>query len=310
MTEALELCADGISALVERHARLRFPVDDPRWSELVQDIAARQRRRRRKMDRALGLLSRFKRTQRFVRSDYERSWNGLSVVEQLSASGPADACLWREQGYLFEGQGLKLIHNELLASSIELLRPSTVLEVGCGNGFHLFLLALRFPAVAFSGLELTEAGIRASRALQEWPEAPPVLREHAIQPLPDPSAHRRVRFERGTAAEIPLADGSFDLVYTSLALEQMEEIHDRALQEIARVARRHVVMLEPFRDWNDQGIRRDYVESRDIFSGRISELPRYGLKPVLVFDDFPSKVALGVGLIVAEKRSQEAASAR
>ncbi len=303
MTGALELCADGVSALVERYAKLRFPLDDPRWSDLVQDIAARQRRRRRKMDRSLGLFSRFKRTQRFVRSDYERSWNGLSVVEQLSTTGSGDACVWREQGYLFEGQGLKLIHNWALASSLELLRPSTVLEVGCGNGFHLFLLALRFPAVAFSGLELTEAGIRAARALQEWPEVPPALRAHGSEPLPDPSAHRRVRFERGTAAEIPFADGSFDLVYTSLALEQMEEIHDRALQEIARVAKRHVVMLEPFRDWNDEGVRRDYVESRDIFSGRVSELPQYGLEPVLVFDDFPSKVALGVGLVAAEKRA-------
>jgi SAM-dependent methyltransferase len=222
------------------------------------------------------------------------------VPEQLRTSG-TDLCAWRGRGAEASALATKAVHHLLLVKALERLRPETVLEVGSGNGLQLFLLAGAFPRTRFSGLELSEAGVRAAERVQGLETLPDELRRFAAAPVRDPAAHRRVELHRGSAAELPFADASFDLVYTSLALEQMEAIRDRALGEIARVARAHVVMIEPFRDFNAEGIRHDYVRSRDIFSARVADVERFGLKPVFTFSDFPSKLSLGVGLVIAEK---------
>jgi hypothetical protein len=81
----------------------------------------------------------------------------------------------------------------------------------------------------------------------------------------------------------------------------MEAIRQSALGEIARVARRHVVMLEPFREFNRWGVPRLYVRTRDYFRGSVAELDRFGLKPVLCVPDMPAEVWLRPALVVCEK---------
>ena len=48
----------------------------------------------------------------------------------------------------------------------------------------------------------------------------------------------------------------------------------------------------------DAGCPRDYVVANDYFSGRISELPEYGLHPMLATADMPAKLTLKPGLVV------------
>jgi hypothetical protein len=91
------------------------------------------------------------------------------------------------------------------------------------------------------------------------------------------------------------------LVVTVLALEQMEHIRDAALTELARVCRRWAVMIEPFHDWNADGEQRRYVEAMRYFAAPVKELERYGLLPIFATDDFPAKLNLGVGVVVARK---------
>ncbi len=50
---------------------------------------------------------------------------------------------------------------------------------------------------------------------------------------------------KANAMTLPFADNSFDLVITRHTLEQMPSIYKSALQEILRVARKHVFMFEP-----------------------------------------------------------------
>ena len=68
------------------------------------------------------------------------------------------------------------------------------------------------------------------------------------EPLLSRTAHQKITFMQGNAAELPFPDRSFDLVYTVHALEQMDEIAPKALSEIARVAKKRVIFIEPFRD--------------------------------------------------------------
>jgi SAM-dependent methyltransferase len=173
--------------------------------------------------------------------------------------------------------------------------------VGAGNGINLLVLACRFPEIRFAGVELTEGGVAVARHAQASATLPDVLQRFSPEPLVDLQAHRRVEFRQGTAAALPFAAGAFDLVYSCLALERMEQVRGPALAEMARVTARHAVLLEPFVDCNDTGLRRAYRLARDHFGGAVRDLPSYGLEPLVVTDDLPGEIWLQPCLVIARK---------
>lgn len=299
--KALVLERDRAAELIAPYITERFQRGDPRWKALV-DSAASEQSRRAWRRRLLGWLERFRRTQRGINDGYTTYWAETSHSDQLTKRSTAVPCIWGDEGFLAYPQGPKRVQNLALMRAIEQLAPETVLEVGCGNGLNLLLLAGRFPRKRFTGVELTAAGIAAAKKAQGF-DLPDALKDFSPEPTQDAAAHRRVEFLEGNAAKLPFADASFDTVFTSLALEQMEEVRHAALTEIARVTRKHAVLLEPFRDFNAAGLRRDYIVTMDYFSAWIKDLERYGLRPVQVVatEQLPCKLHLGVGLVIAEK---------
>jgi SAM-dependent methyltransferase len=185
---------------------------------------------------------------------------------------------------------------------IALLKPTSVLEIGCGNGVNLFVLAGRFPEIRFTGIELTEGGVAALNSVRALNKVSDTVRQFSPEPMADPSPFKRIAVLRGNAAALPFRNRSFDLVFTSLALEQMEEIRVEALGEIRRVARTYTAMVEPFREWNESGSQRDYIIANDYFSGRIADLPGVGLEPLLATVDMPTKLTFRPGLVVCRVR--------
>ncbi len=125
--------------------------------------------------------------------------------------------------------------------------------------------------------------------------------DFAPLPVKDPGGHRRVNFTKGSVTELEHGNNSKDLVFTILALEQMEQIRPRALGEIARVAAGHTFMVEPFREVNRSGWRRWNVFRRDYFRGTIDDLTDYGLHPVWSTVDFPQETFLGAAAVLAKK---------
>jgi len=275
---------------------------DPRWADanahLARKYAAPPKKERR------WTTEDGTRTSDLVRAGYERTWSAVSLQQQLEDSKTV-YFEWRGQGLLGRAIGRKRVHQLFLVRVLEWLRPASVLEVGSGYGLNLLLLSMQFPEVHFSGVELTDAGIAATRALAGDAATPARLAPFAILPLADPTAPGRLDLQQGSALALPLADDSVDMVVTVLALEQMEAIRETALRELARVARRHVVMIEPFADWNAEGHRLEYIRRHDYFAARVDELPRYGLRPVVATVDMPNKLTFRAGLVVAavEKRS-------
>ncbi|MFF8958008.1 class I SAM-dependent methyltransferase [Streptomyces sp. NPDC014894] len=93
-----------------------------------------------------------------------------------------------------------------------------VLDIGCGTGYLAGLLA---HAVAPGG---TVTGVDPAPAMIDY------ARRHARQD--------HCEFVRGVAEELPRADGSFDLVVSSLAFHHIpEDRRERALGEMFRVLR-------------------------------------------------------------------------
>jgi hypothetical protein len=83
----------------------------------------------------------------------------------------------------------------------------------------------------------------------------------------------------------------------------MERVRHKALSDIARVAKGHVLNLEPFSEANCTWWRRMHVWVRDYFKGSISDLPRYGLEPLWATMDFPQEVQLGAALVLSRKKA-------
>lgn len=104
---------------------------------------------------------------------------------------------------------------------VEGLAPRSLLEVGVGEGEILTRMMQRFPSAQASGIDLHD-----ERLLAEW-------------------ATRGLPATVGDATAIDAADGAFDLV---LAIEVLEHIPspERAVRELARVCRGHVVLSVPF----------------------------------------------------------------
>ena len=244
-----------------------------------------------------------RRNQETIIEEYSRAWNPREY-DNYRIGGPLPRISpweYADKGMFASDIGATRFRQLILIRTLEHLKPERVLEVGCGNGINLILLACRFPDIEFTGLELTREGHLTAVGLQKQAILPEAMQEYAPLPLKDPSAFRKIRFVQGSAVDLPFADKQFDLVYTILALEQMERIRDKALGEIARVSARHTLMLEPFRDVNTGWARMNIIR-RDYFRGSIDDLPRYGLKPVTAMNDFPQETFLKACAVLAEKQ--------
>jgi len=298
----LNLEAKAISAAIEPFM-IAEGDSDRRWDALI--AKRRKTALRRLAQRILGgWLGSGRRDQGAIEAEYDDAWSaGHQKYDPGRSALRAAPWVWGDRRLLLDGAAASRLRSLLFAAVIDQLKPRRVLEVGSGNGINLLALAGPYPEISFTGLELTQAGIDAAQRVQAEPSLPPGLAAYIPLPQQDAAAFQRVEFIRGDACAMPFEPNSFDLVITVLAVEQMERVRHRALSEIARVTKRHLLMLEPFRDVNAGGLRRLYVFSRNYFRGSIGELRDFGLTPLWATDDFPQEAFLGSPLVLSEKRS-------
>jgi len=289
--------ADAFLPMVRGEA----PAGDPDWARYVWK---RQKRMMRWLvKRRLGKLPAQPRHEDAIRDEYGTVWDRGYSRYCLKPEVNPKPWIWEGHRYWADSIAATRFRQVILARVLERAKPRRVLEVGCGNGINLILLACRFPEIEFTGLELTPAGHAAATRFQaENATLPEDMQAYAPLPLADPTAFRRIRFVEGTAETLPFADAAFDLTMTVLALEQMEMIRPRALSEIARVTASQALLLEPFKELNSFGWRLLNRIRRHYFAGRVSELARYGLEPEFVVGDYPQKVFLRTCAAVCRKR--------
>ena len=300
----LNISASELENLLNPFVVRRVSEDDSEWRS---EIRRRQKKilKKYRRQRLFGWLPFYKRNEAAIVAEYSKAWqeSEYSAYDLSVPPTRISPWVWDGRRMFASDVGATRFRQLLLIRAIELVKPRKVLEVGCGNGINLLLLAGRFPEIEFTGLELTEQGHRAAQWFQQQPELPAAMVAYAPLPLRDATAFQRIRFVQGTAANLAFEDGSFDRVQTRLALEQMEQIRAAALSEIARVCSSSTFMIEPFRDVNESGWPRRNVIRRNYFQGRIEELGAYGLEPVMAVDDFPQEVFLKVCAVLSKKRS-------
>lgn len=143
----------------------------------------------------------------------------------------APAASWVPTGNTFDKYGsrgpvLRRVLSGFEAALDELFpmaAPSSVLDVGCGEGVVTERWARRLGAGRVVGLDLDDPGLRAHWSTRTRPN---------------------LEFLAGQAGELPFRRDEFDLV---AAIESLEHVPDpaRTLEEMARVARRHLLVSVP-----------------------------------------------------------------
>ena len=285
-----------IEELISPYVIQKFDPYNPEWQHIVVSQEKKWTRQYAKA-KMRSLLCLPERGQKFVEKEYARQWSQRTAVDILGTKKKASAVVWRNQGFLMDGNGLKRVYLLFIMRLIEALKPKSVLEVGSGTGINLFVLASRFPGITFSGVELTNEGVSAARTMKRERRLPEILETYSPLTCQDQEAFKFVCFQQATAENMPFSDSNFDLVFTCLALEQMKAIQSSALLEIGRVSKSSVVMIEPFAECNSSRMRKHRIRSHAYFDASIEQLPEIGLEPFFRNTDLPAKIAMGVGVV-------------
>ena len=113
-----------------------------------------------------------------------------------------------------------------LIDGLELNGDETLLDVGCGRGAVLLLAAQRLPRGRAMGIDIW------STADQSGNSEAAVLKNAAVEGVAD-----RVELNTGDMGKLPFPDQAFDVVTSSLAIHNVEDVagRERALSEILRV---------------------------------------------------------------------------
>jgi len=288
-----------VEAALAPYVTRRLPLTSPEW-QAISGKVARKESKRRWMRRAKALLpgTGHARPQTLVSDHYETHWARFPWPRTWDPAPDEHTFpgTWGDEGLLIRRYGIKRAHLLVVERMIAALRPETALEVGCGNGINLLVLSSSFPGIAWTGVDLTNAGPDMARSVQAEPELPPVLRDFNPGTVESVTAHKALTVRQGDASALPFPDKSFDLIYTVLAIEQMQAVRDKVLKEIRRVARRHAILVEPFADANRSRTQQNYLRSRGYLDLAVDELPAFGLKPVTLFTDLPNRLTLGAAI--------------
>ncbi|MGQ0429834.1 MAG: methyltransferase domain-containing protein [Gammaproteobacteria bacterium] len=153
-------------------------------------------------------------------------------------------------------------YTEELAKILTALGPcATLLEAGCGEATTLAVLAGKIPQpVALAGFDISWSRVRLGR-------------DFAGQRGQRPTLFCADLFR------IPLADHSVDVVYTSHSIEPNGGRERDAVAELARVARRWLVLLEPAHELAGEEARRR-MESHGYVRGLPAAIRNLGLELV------------------------------
>lgn len=123
------------------------------------------------------------------------------------------------------GQGLVAAFRTRVVELVVAETPKRILEVGCGQGWLLKLIAEAVPDADLHGLDIR-----------------PEVIEYARQLVPS------ARLVVGDGQRLPYDDGSFDLVVCSEVLEHVDD-PAAVLAEIERVGRGTAVLSVPHEPW-------------------------------------------------------------
>ena len=139
--------------------------------------------------------------------------------------------------------------------------PESVLDVGCGEGVLTYQWAQRLGDAPVVGTDLEDPKLRAEWATRRRPN---------------------LEFRATPVEQLPFGDGEFDL---AAAIEVLEHVPDpeRAVTEMARVARRHLLVSVPREPlWRALNVARgSYLRELGNTPGHVNHFSKRGFAAML-----------------------------
>ena len=206
---------------------------------------------------------------------------------------------YKNNMFIASGGLTQRIWQYYLFRCLEKTSPSKVLEIGSGNGINLCLFSSYFEEINFTGIDISLKGVENSIKLKNK-----ILDESFFLGWPLPLKNKKpgkISFEKCNATKLNFNNQEFDFVYSILALEQMDDIKDKVITEMVRVSNKYVMLIEPFKEYNNSILKFFHHKGSKYFSYTKKNLSDFNLKILEVFEDHPNKVTLGVCAILCEK---------
>ncbi|MEM1171127.1 MAG: class I SAM-dependent methyltransferase [Cyanobacteria bacterium P01_H01_bin.35] len=134
--------------------------------------------------------------------------------------------------WLFPSVVYQAIHKRLL-EYINLPASTNVLDLGCGTGKLLYRLAINFPNLQGTGLDLSPEMISQANSRNYYPE--------------------RLTFLLGNSEEMPSADEQFDAVFNTISFLHYPH-PQQVFNEVSRVLRPggYFYLVDSYFKWQDE----------------------------------------------------------
>ena len=247
------------------------------------------------------ILKNFKRSQNFTKERYERIWNIDQIVQHFDINSNNYSLYKYKEIFLAHSCLTTKIQQILIINQIKELKPSSVLEIGCGPGITLKLLADIFLETNFFGIDQSIEGIKYANDQKKNP-VDPIFKEKLNFQFNNAVNNPKLKFENQDAKSLKFSDKSFDLVFSNLALEQMDNIKYDVLSEIKRVARKYIIMIEPFKDLNKTGLRYLHHTSKQYFSLNHTDIKDDNFAIIEFHDQLPALLSLNYGMLILKRK--------
>ena len=182
--------------------------------------------------------------------------------------------------FLSPGNLTQEIFQSLIISEIKKKKFTSILEVGCGIGLNIFNLAKQFPSINFTGIDISDEAINFCKKNNNF---------------------KNVEFIKENAAKINFKDNYFDMTYTVLALEQMQQIQKEVIKKITQITKDRIILIEPFRDVNQNFIEYIHTKNSDYLNLNYNDLLKYDLEINNVEYDFPQRIGLSAAFVCLKK---------
>lgn len=245
-------------------------------------------------------LFHFKRAQTFTKNRYERIWNKTKIVNWYDPNFDLGLHVFNKELFFASAGITKKIHHQLIIKEIESFKPKKVLEVGSGNGINLRILSSLFKDINFYGIDQSENGIKISNQLKNEKLIPELVKpfnyNFDFENLPT-----NLVYSLGDAKALNFRENEIDFVYTILALEQMDDIKLKVLKELKRVAKKKIVLIEPFPELNRGVIKYLHHRSKQYFNLNHKSIIDQNWTIEKFITNVPTKVSLGYGMLVLVK---------